>query len=63
MDKLYTLHEVADILGVSRQTIYNYLHTSPPRIKAIRYKREYRISETALNEFMADAAKDAASHN
>lgn len=48
--KLYNLQEVADILRVSRQTIYNYV--TAKRLKAVKYGKEYRVSEETLQEFI-----------
>ncbi len=48
--KLYTLQEVADILRVSRQTIYNYVGAK--RLRATKYAKEYRVTEEDLQEFM-----------
>ena len=45
--KLYTLKEVAEILKVTKQTIYNYIKSG--RIKATKYGKEYRITEKDLN--------------
>lgn len=49
--KLYTLQEVADILRVSRQTIYNYV--TAKKLKAVKYGKEYRVTEETLQEFIA----------
>ncbi len=48
--KLYTLQEVADILRVTRQTVYNY-HTWK-WLKATKYGREYRVTEEDLQDFI-----------
>ena len=40
--KLYTLQEVADILRVSRQTIYNYV--TAKRLRATKLAKEYRVT-------------------
>ena len=48
--KLYTLKEVADILKVSRQTIYNYLAAG--RLRATKIGREYRVTEKDLKKFI-----------
>lgn len=48
--KLYTLQEVADILKVTRQTIYNYVTSK--RIKATKFGREYRVTEEDLKQFI-----------
>lgn len=49
-DKFYTLQEVADILRVTRQTIYNFV--SEKKIKASKIGREYRVSEKDLQDFV-----------
>ena len=48
--KMYTLQELADIMKVSRQTIYNYLRAG--RLKATKYGKEYRILEEDMKEFI-----------
>lgn len=48
--KLYTLMEVANILRVSRQTIYNYV--TAKRLRATKYGKEYRVTEEDLQEFL-----------
>ena len=48
--KLYTLQEVANILKVSRQTIYNYV--TKKQMRATKYGREYRVTDADLQEFI-----------
>ena len=48
--KLYTLQEVADVLRVSRQTIYNYV--TAKRLKASKIGKEYRVTENDLQDFL-----------
>ena len=48
--KLYTLQEVADVLRVSRQTIYNYV--TAKRLKASKIGKEYRVTEEDLQDFI-----------
>lgn len=48
--KMYTLQEVADILRVSRQTIYNYIRSG--RLICTKYGKEYRLTEKQLQEFL-----------
>ena len=48
--KLYTLQEVADVLKVTRQTIYNYV--TAQKLKATKYGKEYRVTEEDLQEFI-----------
>ena len=44
--KLYTLQEVAEILKVSRQTIYNY--KAAKRLKVSKIGRAYTVTEKDL---------------
>ncbi len=54
--QLYTLQEVADILKVTRQTIYNYV--TAKRLKATKYGKEYRVTDEDLKEFIAKGKND-----
>jgi len=49
--KLFTLQEVADVMKVSRQTIYNYV--TAKKLKATKYGKEYRVTEEDLKAFIA----------
>lgn len=48
--KLYTPDEIAEILSISRRTVYNYIHSS--KLKATKIGRGWRISEKHLNDFL-----------
>jgi len=48
--EVYTLYEVADILKVSKQTIYNYVWAG--RLRATKFGKEYRIYGDDLREFL-----------
>ena len=48
--KTYTLQEVADILRVSRQTLYNNIRKG--KFKATKYGKEYRITEEQLQDIL-----------
>lgn len=50
--KMYTLQEVADMVRVSRQSIYNWIRSG--RLKATKYGKEYRITEEELKKFLKD---------
>lgn len=50
--KFYTLQEVADILRVSRQTIYNYVTAKKLRAFKLAGQREYRVSAEDLEAFL-----------
>lgn len=49
-EKLYTLQEVADILRVNRQTLYNNI--SKGKLKATKVGKAYRITETQLQDIV-----------
>ena len=50
--KLYTLQEVANILGYSRQTLYNNI--SKGRLQASKFGKEYRITEDQLQNLLCN---------
>lgn len=52
--KLYTLQEVADILRVSRQTVYNWLTAG--KMHAKKYGKEYRVTEAELQELIQNGS-------
>ena len=56
MEKLYTPLEVAEYLGLSRKTIYRYLETGD--LKAKKIGREYRITQSQLQEFINGRQED-----
>ena len=49
-NKLYTLQEVANILRVSRQTLYNNIRKG--KLQAAKYGKEYRITEEQLQDLI-----------
>lgn len=50
--KLYTVKQVADVLGVSTNTLYKYLGEG--KIKSLRFSKRgrFRISETELTRLL-----------
>lgn len=48
--RVYTLDEVADILGVGRRTVYNYVRAN--QIKAVKIGRAWRVTDKALADFV-----------
>lgn len=48
--KLYTLDEVAEILKVTRRTLYNYIKAGV--LKAVKMGKCWRVSENALQDFI-----------
>lgn len=50
--KMYSLPEVADILGVTHRTAWQYVKDG--RIKARKVGRDWKINERYLKEFMGE---------
>lgn len=48
--KLYSLIEVAKILRVTRQTVYNQVHAG--RLKAVKVGKEYRVTDEDLQAYI-----------
>lgn len=46
----YTLAEVAEILKVTRRTVYSYVKDG--KIPATKVGRQWRVTEQALKEFL-----------
>ena len=49
-EQLYTPQEVADYLKVDVRTVYRWLRDG--ELNSLRFRREYRISETDLRDFL-----------
>ena len=49
-EQLYTPQEIADYLKVDVRTVYRWLRDG--ELNALRFRREYRISETDLRDFL-----------
>lgn len=52
MHKFYTVQEVADTLQVHWQSVLNYIKSG--KLEAVKLGKGYRISEQALQKFIAD---------
>ena len=50
MDKLFTVQETADLLKVSRDTIYKWIKAN--KIRAMRFEGITRITETQILKIM-----------
>ncbi|MFZ8784653.1 helix-turn-helix domain-containing protein [Thermocrinis sp.] len=50
--KLYTVDEVAQILRLSRRTVYSYIEAGYIRAIQVGEKKALRIPEDALQEFL-----------
>lgn len=51
MEKLYTTEEAREYLKISYPTIQRYIKSG--KLKSQKLGRQYRITESALNEFMS----------
>lgn len=51
MDKIYTAKEVAEYLKLDTRRIYEEIATE--KLRAIKIGRIYRITETALKEYLS----------
>lgn len=50
--RFYTVMEIADMLQVHWQSVLTYIKDG--KLEAIKLGRGYRVSETALQKFIAD---------
>lgn len=48
--RVYTLDEVADILTLTKRTLYNYIKEG--KLKAVKMGKYWRVSEANLAEFV-----------
>jgi excisionase family DNA binding protein len=48
-----TVAEVADMLRVSRMTVYRWVHAGD--LPAVRFGRSFRVPQAAVDSFMAEA--------
>lgn len=51
--KFYTVTEIAEILQVHWQSVLNYIKSG--KLKAVKLGKGYRISSTALSNFISDS--------
>lgn len=49
--KVYTLNEVADILKVTKRTVYNYIKAE--QLPAIKMGKYWRVTEENLQAFVS----------
>lgn len=48
--KVYTLDEIAEILQVTRRTLYSYVKSG--KLEAVKIGRYWRVKEDALKKFI-----------
>lgn len=56
--KVYTLDEVAEILQVTKRTLYTYLKTG--KLHAIKVGKYWRVTEDALQAFLSTGTENKA---
>ena len=56
MEKIYTVTEAREYLKVSDSTIRRYMRKG--KLKSQKLGREYRITETAIKEFLEEQARE-----
>lgn len=49
--KTYTLDEIADILHLTKRTLYTYVKEG--ELKAVKFGKYWRVSQEQLEEFMS----------
>lgn len=52
--KLYTLDEVAEIMKLTKRTLYSYIKEG--RLHAIKFGKYWRVPENNLKEFISKGA-------
>lgn len=52
----YTPKDVAEILHITRQTVYNYLKTG--QLKGVHIGRDWRITQKSVEEFLETGTSD-----
>ncbi|MDR1710952.1 MAG: helix-turn-helix domain-containing protein [Propionibacteriaceae bacterium] len=55
--KFVTVQEVAEMMRVSRMSVYRMIHSG--RLEAVRFGRTFRISEKAVDELLRSAFYEA----
>ncbi len=55
--RLYTVAEVAQLMRLSRMSVYRLIHGG--QLEAVQFGRSFRVTETALNEYLSRAFYDA----
>ncbi|MCF7874146.1 MAG: helix-turn-helix domain-containing protein [Candidatus Omnitrophica bacterium] len=55
LPRLMTVEELADYLGLQKQTIYNWLHQK--KISGIKIGKVWRFDRTYINKWLKDMQK------
>lgn len=51
MDKIYTVKDIAEYLKVDKRVVYEEI--AQKKLRAVKVGRIYRITETALKEYLS----------
>ncbi|WP_342318940.1 helix-turn-helix domain-containing protein [Corynebacterium mayonis] len=54
--KFLTVAEVAEIMRVSKMTVYRLVHSG--ELPAVRVGRSFRVNEKAVNDYLDDSVYD-----
>lgn len=57
--KFLTVAEVAEIMRVSKMTVYRLVHSG--ELPAVRVGRSFRVNEAAVNEYLESSVYDVGS--
>ena len=49
--KVYTLEEIAEILHVTRRTLYTYIKEG--KLRAVKVGKSWRVTQKSLDEFLS----------
>lgn len=49
-DRIYTLDEIAEMLRITRRTLYTYIKEG--KLQAVKIGKYWRVSETNLQSFL-----------
>ena len=52
--QVYTVAEIQEILGISKNSAYNFVKYSPP-FKVVKIGEIYRISKASFDRWLAEA--------
>lgn len=56
--KLHSAQDVADYLGVTRRTLYNYIHDG--KITGLKVGRTWKFTDQQIQDFLSNATQDNA---
>ncbi len=57
---IYTLDELAELLKVTKRTLYNYVRSG--KLEAVKVGREWRVTEEQLKDFLQSKSTSSNNH-